>query len=105
MSARPVLHPDDNPLFGLLAHCENMFGIDMLDDQVQIVASAQIADAAAHAPFESGLLTISPARSVLVVLSATSVAFPAGRSGIILTARLSRASLSGISGHTRKCRC
>jgi NTP pyrophosphatase (non-canonical NTP hydrolase) len=58
---------EDDPYFSLIATAEDEFHVDTLMEQVQIVPSHAFVEAEDHAPFESGWLTLSPLRPLLVV--------------------------------------
>ncbi len=58
---------EDDSFFALLADAEDEFGVDILMEQVQVVPSHVFLEAEDRAPFESGWLTISPLRPLLVV--------------------------------------
>jgi len=58
---------EDDPFFALLATAEDEFDVDILMAQVQIVPSHAFVEAEERAPFESGWLSISPLRPLLVV--------------------------------------
>jgi tetrapyrrole methylase family protein/MazG family protein len=65
--ALPDQSLDDDRLLTLLADCEDGFGIDILDDEVQVIPSGSFARAAEQAPFESGTLAYSSLRPLLVI--------------------------------------
>jgi NTP pyrophosphatase (non-canonical NTP hydrolase) len=69
---------EDDFLFALLADSQEMFEIDVLVDQAQVIWSRAFVEAEALAPFESGVLTISPLRPLLVIFERHLESVPGG---------------------------